>query len=135
MSFKAHKMLADPRVIKRVATKVAVDHDYDVPYVAGYSKDGKTIYIDRHFPLKMGKVDIEPYILTHEMTEKALIDIYHLEYQDAHHLATHAEKMHAAKDDLDWKKYSAHCEKYFKPLENERLEKVPVDLDLTPYKD
>jgi hypothetical protein len=128
-------MLTDPRVLKRVESRVHIDQDHDIPYVAGYSKDGKTIYIDRHFPLTMGKTNIKPFILTHEMTEKALIDFYHLDYEQAHHLATHAERMHADEEGLDWKKYTAHCEKYFKPLEHEKLEKVPADLDLTPYKD
>ena len=27
-----------------------LDRRHDVPYLAGYSEDGKTIYIDRHMP-------------------------------------------------------------------------------------
>ena len=26
------------------------DRKHDIPYLAGYSQDGKTIYIDRHMP-------------------------------------------------------------------------------------
>jgi len=28
----------------------AVDRSYDIPYVAGYSSDGRTVFIDRHMP-------------------------------------------------------------------------------------
>ena len=27
-----------------------LDRKHDIPYLAGYSQDGKTIYIDRHMP-------------------------------------------------------------------------------------
>ena len=27
-----------------------LDRRHDIPYLAGYSKNGKTIYIDRHMP-------------------------------------------------------------------------------------
>ncbi|HEV2681285.1 MAG TPA: hypothetical protein VGV14_12345, partial [Rhodanobacter sp.] len=27
-----------------------LDREHDIPYLAGYSQDGKTIYIDRHLP-------------------------------------------------------------------------------------
>ena len=29
---------------------VKLDRRHDIPYLAGYSRDGKTIYIDRHMP-------------------------------------------------------------------------------------
>jgi len=34
-------------VVRRVKK---LDREHDIPYLAGYSKDGKTIYIDRHMP-------------------------------------------------------------------------------------
>ena len=34
-------------IVRRVKT---LDRKHDVPYLAGYSLDGKTIYIDRHMP-------------------------------------------------------------------------------------
>jgi hypothetical protein len=128
-------MLTDPRVEKRVKERVKVDHTHDIPYIAGYSRDGKTVYVDRHFPLKMDEVDILPYILTHEKTEKALLDYFHLDYEQAHHLATHAERMHANEDGINWKYYEGHCDKYERPLDHEKIQKVPNDLDLEPYAD
>ena len=38
-------------VIKAVRRRVRlVSRDYDIPYIAGYSLDGHTVYIDRHLP-------------------------------------------------------------------------------------
>ena len=38
-------------VVKALRRRVRrVSHDYDIPYIAGYSVDGKTIFIDRHLP-------------------------------------------------------------------------------------
>jgi hypothetical protein len=55
-----------------------VNHDYDIPYIAGYSVDGYTVFIDRHLPRTfrwlMGTVRVEPFLLTHEIVEKALLD-------------------------------------------------------------
>src|SRR5260221_14287632 len=34
-------------VLRRVKN---FDRKHDIPYLAGYSQDGKTIYIDRHMP-------------------------------------------------------------------------------------
>ena len=39
------------RALDAVARRVKkLDRAHDVPYLAGYSLDGKTIYIDRHMP-------------------------------------------------------------------------------------
>ena len=34
-------------ILKRVNK---IDRRYDIPYVAGYSRDGQTVFIDRHMP-------------------------------------------------------------------------------------
>jgi hypothetical protein len=34
-------------ILKRVKK---IDRRYDIPYVAGYSRDGQTVFIDRHMP-------------------------------------------------------------------------------------
>lgn len=128
-------MLADDRVVERVRAKVKVDKSHDVPYVAGYSKDGKTIYIDRHVKLNMNGTDITPFLLVHEKTEKALLDNFDLDYMQAHHVALHAEKRAVEHAGLDWKKYSDFIDPFIKKLGHEKLDDVPKDLDLEPYKD
>ena len=61
-------------------------------YIAGYSVDGKTIFIDRHLPRTirwlMKTVRVEPFLLTHEIVEKALLDELRLHYLHAHQIAT-----------------------------------------------
>lgn len=38
-------------VIKAIGRRVrVVNRSYDIPYIAGYSKDGSTVFIDRHVP-------------------------------------------------------------------------------------
>ena len=41
-------MAVDLDAVVRRAGKI--DRKHDIPYLAGYSRDGKTIYIDRHMP-------------------------------------------------------------------------------------
>ena len=54
-----------------------LDRAHDIPYLAGYSRDGKTIYIDRHMPrtMKFHGRDIDrPLPDPAEEVEKTLID-------------------------------------------------------------
>jgi len=134
-SFKIHKYIEDPKFKQRMAEKVKIDRNHDVPYVAGYSKDGKTIYIDRHLMKMPDEHDIEPYLIVHERTEKTLIDLFGLDYQHAHHIAMEQEKEAVSKGGLEWKSYEKHYNKFIKGCAHEKLTKVSPHLDLTPYKD
>ena len=65
--------------VKAIRRRVrVVNRDYDIPYIAGYSRDGHTVFIDRHLPKSfrwlMKTVRVEPFLLTHEIVEKALLD-------------------------------------------------------------
>jgi hypothetical protein len=55
-----------------------VNRDYDIPYIAGYSRDGSTVFIDRHLPRSFRwlakTVRVELFLLTQEIVEKALLD-------------------------------------------------------------
>jgi hypothetical protein len=49
-------------VVRRVRK---LDRDHDIPYLAGYSQDGKTIYIDRHmtfFRLDGRKIETDAFL-------------------------------------------------------------------------
>jgi hypothetical protein len=121
---------------RRVRT---VDRSHDVPYVAGYSIDGKTIFIDRHLPRTFRywtrSVRVEPFILTHEIVEKALLDQLRLHYLHAHQIAIRAERAAVESAGVSWGAYQRFVKKYEKPIELERLARVPRSLDLTPYRD
>jgi hypothetical protein len=64
--------------VKAIGRRVRVSHDYDVPYIAGYGADGRTVFIDRHLPRTFRSwtqtIRVAPFLLVHEIIEKALLD-------------------------------------------------------------
>jgi hypothetical protein len=123
-------------VVRRVKN---LDRKHDVPYLAGYSRDGKTIYIDRHMPKTMhydGRdIDTDRYLILHEEVEKTLIDQLNLHYLHAHQIASRAEQAAVRAAGISWKAYDDFMQKHVKLIGDERLQKVPNDLDLKPYRD
>ncbi len=115
------------------------DRKHDIPYLAGYSLDGKTIYIDRHMPrfFKFGgrTIDTDRFLILHEEVEKTLIDQLGLHYLHAHQIATRAEQAAVRSAGIKWHDYDRFMQKYVKRIGDERLTKVPRDLDLKPYRD
>ena len=115
------------------------DRRHDIPYLAGYSLDGKTIYIDRHMPrfFKFGgrTIDTDRFLILHEEVEKTLIDQLGLHYLHAHQIATRAEQAAVRSAGITWHDYDRFMQKYVKRIGDERLTKVPRDLDLKPYRD
>ena len=53
-----------------------LDRAHDIPYLAGYSMDGKTIYIDRHLPpsfkYRGRTIEVDRFLIMHEEVEKTL---------------------------------------------------------------
>jgi hypothetical protein len=116
-----------------------VDHNFDIPYIAGYSKDAKTIYIDRHLPRSFrswtSRVYVTPFLVTHEIIEKALLDELELHYLHAHQIALRTERAAVEAAGISWKTYEGFMKKHEKSIQEEKLQRVPRDLDLTPYRD
>jgi hypothetical protein len=123
-------------VVRRVKK---LDRAHDVPYLAGYSLDGKTIYIDRHMPrsfkLRGRSVETDRFLILHEEVEKTLIDQLGLHYLHAHQIATRAEEAAVRAAGIKWRDYDRFMQKHVKTIGDERLNKVPKDLDLKPYRD
>ena len=115
------------------------DRKHDIPYLAGYSEDGKTIYIDRHMPrffkFRGRKIDTDRFLILHEEVEKTLIDQLGLHYLHAHQIATRAEQAAVRAAGVTWHDYDRFMQKYVKRIGDERLTKVPDDLDTRPYRD
>jgi hypothetical protein len=127
-------------VVRALGRRVrVVNREFDIPYIAGYSRDGHTVFIDRHLPRSfrwlMKKVEVEPFLLTHEIVEKALLDAMRLHYLHAHQIALRAERDAVKAAGVPWASYQGFMKEYEKPIEEERLIKVPATLDLTPYRD
>jgi hypothetical protein len=127
-------------VVRAIRRRVRlVDRGYDIPYIAGYSADGHTVFIDRHLPKSfrwlMKVVKVDPFLLTHEIVEKALLDELRLHYLHAHQIAVRAERDAVKAAGVSWWAYQRFMKSYEKPIEEEKLIRVPPSLDLTPYKD
>ena len=123
-------------VVRRVRK---LDRKHDIPYLAGYSLDGKTIYIDRHMPrafkFRGRTVETDRFLILHEEVEKTLIDQLGLHYLHAHQIATRAEEAAVRASGIKWRDYDRFMQKHVKTIGDERLSKVPRDLDLKPYRD
>lgn len=132
-------ILSDPRVWSHVMLAASVDRSHDLPYLGGYSQDGRTVYIDRHLPdvltIDGNPVHVIPLIATHERVEKAVMDVLGYDYPDAHHVATQAEHQLVRLAGLDPTSYEDTLRPYIKAARLEQLTAVPRDLDLTPYRD
>jgi hypothetical protein len=115
------------------------DRNHDIPYLAGYSQDGKTIYIDRHMPksfrYKGRVIETDRFLILHEEVEKTLIDQLNLHYLHAHQIATRAEQAAVRAAGVTWRDYDRFMQKNVKKIGDEGLTKVPPDLDVKPYRD
>ena len=127
------------RAIDAILRRVVLDRSHDIPYLAGYSLNGKTIYIDRHLPMafKFGDrmVQTDRYLILHEAVEKTLLDQLNLHYQHAHQIALRAEEAAVRADGIQWRSYDRAMKQYIKQIGDEKLERLPADLDRKPYRD
>lgn len=127
------------RALDAVVRRAKLDRKHDIPYLAGYSLDGKTIYIDRHMPrsfkLRGREIATDRFLILHEEVEKTLMDQLGLHYLHAHQIATRAEEAAVEAAGVDWNAYDRFMQKFVKRIGDERLTKVPIDLDLKPYRD
>lgn len=123
-------------VIRRVKK---LDRDHDIPYLAGYSLDGTIIYIDRHMPAAFqyrGRtVETDRFLILHEEVEKTMIDQLNLHYLHAHQIAARVEQAAVRACGINWRDYDEFMQTNVKHIGDERLTKVPADLDQKPYRD
>ena len=128
------------RALAAVVRQIAkLDRRHDIPYLAGYSRNGKTIYIDRHMPkgftFRGRRINTDRFLILHEAVEKALMDHLGLRYLHAHQIATRAEQAAVRASGVTWQAYDRFMQKFVKRIGDEALSSVPRDLDLKPYKD
>ena len=121
----------------RKADDVRVNLHYNIKYTGGYSMDGKTIYLDEHFPpffTVEGKEvsTVESIGLHHELPEKWMSD-NGFEYPYAHEIATGIEKLYVQSLGVTWKGYCAEVDRNLRNVYSKTLQKSPPSLDLAPY--
>lgn len=116
-----------------------LDRRHDIPYLAGYSKNARTIYIDRDLPksfmFRGRRIKTDRFLILHEAVEKTLMDHLGLGYLDAHQIATRAEQAAVRASGVSWHAYDKFMQKYVASSGDENLSKVPLDLDLKPYRE
>jgi hypothetical protein len=83
----------------------------------------------------MRTVRVEPFLVTHEIVEKALLDELRLHYLHAHQIAVRAERDAVKAASVSWWAYQRFMKQHERQIEEEKLVKVPATLDLTPYRD
>jgi hypothetical protein len=127
------------QAIVALLRQVRLDRRFDVPYLAGSSRDGRTIYIDRHVPrtlrVRGGRVRIAPFIMLHEAIEKMLFDRFRLTYAHAHQFALRLEQVAVRNAGVPWHAYNRLTQACVKQVEDERLRRIPPDLEIKPYRD
>src|SRR4051812_8995682 len=128
------------RALKAVVGRIKrLDREHDIPYLAGYSNNGKTIYIDRHMPksflFRGRRIKTDRFLILHEAIEKTLMDHLGLGYLHAHQIATRTEQAAVRASGVSWRAYDRFMQQYVKRIGDERVSKVPRDLDLKPYRD
>lgn len=137
------RLLADRAVRECLYRYRPIDRNFDIPYLAGYSQDGSTIFIDRHLPETLElefdgrkrEVNPDEYLRRHEGMEKSLIDTLGYGYAAAHAAATAWERR-GVLERLGpgwWVPYSEALAPWIKSDQLEKLVKVPSNLDMTPY--
>lgn len=119
--------------------RVRMDRSYDIPYLGGYSRDGRTIYLDRRLPraLNIGeqRINPAPFLAIHERVEKWFLTHYRSTYQRAHKIATAMEHQAVREAGLSPEAYEAALKPWIRSADHESVTRVPPDLDLTPYED
>jgi hypothetical protein len=125
--------------VDAILQRVHLDRTYDIPYLAGYSLDGRTIYIDRHVPrtfVSSGRrVKVDPFLILHEAVEKSILDGVGLHYQHAHQIALRAEEAAVRAMRVSWREYDRFMQQQIKEVDDERLIRIPPNLDIKPYRD
>ena len=127
------------KAVNAIVETVNYNHDFDIPYLAGYDTTGKIVYIDSDMPekeeIKGKEYNFKRFLILHEVVEKALIDQLQLEYVLAHQIALRIEFEAVKAAGLSWPAYNDFTMKYVKEDSFKKIIVCPRDLDLAPYED
>lgn len=120
----------------RALELLKIDNSFDIPYFAGYSRDGKVIYIDNDVPMMFtigGKeINLHKSLAIHEYVEKVHVDKGYT-YPGAHEIATKYEKLYVQSHGISWQDYDKEVGKLMHANWISRWKTFPDDLDMTPY--
>lgn len=153
-------ILAFPLVDRLMRRPFTINtRDWDIPYLAGYSGDGRTIFIDRDIGKWMWEDRPEPsspFLVLHEHSEKSTADavraaaerelqrlliLMRMEHADdqlyyhCHGIATFLEEyaVRSRFGDDGLKSYNTFMGGQVKRAGSELIRRVPQTLDMLPY--
>lgn len=114
------RIMNEPKFKHAYAKYTKTDAEHHIPYLAGSSKDGTTVYFDHRAPQSSRKT-----IAIHEKVEGVLIREYGFDYAKAHKYATEAEREVVGSR---WKTYQAGLEEPIRQAEHAPKRNLPPDL-------
>jgi hypothetical protein len=119
-----------------------VNREFDVPWLANRTRDLKTVWVDKRVPkiLKCG-IDTDQSLPWHELSEGEAMDdgLPYDEGDPSAHcdVATPLERRNVESqkpDDPDiWKKYEDEMNGLIRAVDDETIERVPLDMDLRVF--
>ena len=127
------------QAVDAILAWATLDRRHDIPYLAGYSRDGRTIYIDKDLPKSFAtrtgtRVAVDRFLILHESVEKSLLDDLGLKYQHAHQIALRAEQAAVKAAGVPWREYDQFMARHIKEADDV-IDRLPRDLDIKPYRD
>ena len=123
-------------ILRRVKNSTAGTTFPISPATARTARPSTSTGICRDLSNSSGRtVDTDRFLILHEEVEKTLIDQLGLHYLHAHQIATRAEQAAVRAAGVNWSDYDRFMQKYVKRIGDERLTKLPKDLDTKPYRD
>lgn len=84
--------------------------------------EGKSVFVDQ-------------FLVLHETVERSPLDRLGLVYQHARRIAVRAEEAAVRTSGVSWRQSDRFMQVNIKDVGHERLERIPPDLDIKPYRD
>ena len=118
------KIFSEPKFVRAYRRYTKTNSEFHVPYLAGSSQDGRTVYFDQRTP-----ASAKPFIAEHEKVEGVLIREYGWDYEKAHKFATEAERTKVEGTlGLNWKIYQEKLSGPISKAEKAPKRNLPPDL-------
>lgn len=123
---------AHPEIDTRISMPHTFSSAFTIPYLGGISRDGKRVYFDRDLPTQLRTIPIHTLVALHEIVEWS-VKPWAQAYEVRHHMATSAEDFFCTHLGHSPTAYRRALRPFYAPIEHEKIERVPDDLDLSPY--
>jgi hypothetical protein len=124
------RLLTAPEIAAYLSRAYTTDFSHKIPFTGGSSADGSKYYVDPDVPQALRR-----YVLWHERVEKALRDTHRMSYEQAHRIATAAERLMVEAEGHDWHQYTRAVGKPVRINEAHKDSNMPPGFDVGPYRE